>query len=131
MASRQGERFSQFVAPFGFGLHWPRVDQIEAHALKILGGDLKCLPRFGCGVQPPQKAQLLIGERLHPERNAVDACGAVARETSGFDTGRIGLQRDLTCAFDWPKPRDRTKECANSLRRHERRVCRLRRRCSK
>ena len=25
---------------------------------------------------------MLIGERLHPEGNAVDACGAVARETA-------------------------------------------------
>src|SRR5208337_4644586 len=73
MAVRHRQRFSEFRAPFGFGLPRPRINQIEAHSIKIFDCNGERFPCLGRGMKPSEEAQLLIREGLHPDRNAVDA----------------------------------------------------------
>ena len=46
-------------------------------------------------MQAAEPPQILVVQRLHAERHAVDAGGAIAAEALGLDAGRIGLQRHL------------------------------------
>ena len=46
-------------------------------------------------VQPAERFERGVVQRLHAERDAVDAGRAIAAKALGLDAGRIGLERDL------------------------------------
>ncbi len=75
--------------------------------------------RFVCRVLAPKRLETLIVERLHAERQPVDAGRTVAGEVLGLDAGRIGFQRDLGIALQMPMARDGLENCCNGLRRHQ------------
>ena len=52
------------------------------------------------GVQPPQLFQRSIVERLHAERNAIDARCAVACKTRRLHAGRVSFERDFHVGRD-------------------------------
>ena len=58
--------------------------------------------RLGDVVQAAEAAQVGVVQRLHAERDAVDAGGAVAAEALRLDAGRVGLERDLDVGGDGP-----------------------------
>ena len=75
----------------------PGIDQVEG-----IGAE-RCRARAPIAVQRlrrrlcsrPRKLQIRVVQRLHAERDAVDAGRAVAAEALGLDAGRVGLERDL------------------------------------
>ena len=85
----------QLVAPGGERLTRARIDQVERSALERRAGDVHGGAGFGHGMQAAERAQIGIIERLHAERDAVDAGAAVAAEAIRLHARGIGLQRDL------------------------------------
>ena len=77
--------------------------------------------RFRHIVQPPEEFQVGIVQRLHAERHAVDARGAIAAEPLGLDRGRIGLQRDLDAVRHGPVLRHRIEYGLHRFGLHQRR----------
>ena len=72
-------------------------------------------------VHASERFQALIVERLHAERQAIDAGRAVAREILGLDAGRIGLERDLRIRRDAPMLGDGVDDGGDARRLHQRR----------
>ena len=89
------DRALQLLRPHLRGLVGTGVDQVERIAVERAARDRDRIERFARGVQPSQRAQRRIVQRLHAERNPVDAGGAVAGKARRLDAGRIGFQRDL------------------------------------
>ena len=69
----------------------------------------------------PRDLQVAVVQRLHAERDAVDAGGAVAAEALGLDRRRVGFQRDLDRRPARPVRRDGVEHGADRLRLHQRR----------
>ena len=53
-------------------------------------------------MQAAERAEVVVVQRLHAERDAVDAGGAIAAEALRLDAGRIGFERDLGVRRDRP-----------------------------
>ena len=77
--------------------------------------------RFARRMHAAEFCQHAIVERLHAERDAVDAGRAIAAKARGFDAGRIGFERDLGVGRDAPVARDRVEDGADRRRLHQRR----------
>ncbi len=95
MIGAEGERLFQFGAPLRVALTRPRIDQIQRDAIEIPHRQIERRFRFFGIVQPPQEFQIGIVQRLHPQRQAIDAGGAVIGKSRRFRAGGIGLERDL------------------------------------
>ena len=85
MVLRMLERACELLAPGRQRLPLPRIDQVEGHALEIALGDGERGKRLLARVLAPERFEARIVERLHAERHAVDAGGAVACEPSSLD----------------------------------------------
>ena len=72
-------------------------------------------------MQAAERAQLCIVERLHAERDTVDAGRAIAAKTSGLDARRIGFERDLRARLHRPMPAHRVENGADRICAHQRR----------
>ena len=72
-------------------------------------------------MQLTQGFQRRVVQRLHAERDPVDAGGAIAAKPGGLDAGRIGLQCDFGIIGDAPVLSDRIQNGADRLRLHQRR----------
>ena len=100
------QRASQLRFPLDRRLSFPRIDQIERHALEMALGERKRGQRFFGRVLSSKRFEASIVERLHAERQPVDAGRPIAREILGLDAGRIGLERDLGIARQTPMSGD-------------------------
>ncbi len=69
----------------------------------------------------PSALRLLIVERLHAERQPVDAGGAVAREVLRLDAGGVGFERDLDIVGNAPMAGDGVEDRVNGRGRIKRR----------
>ena len=98
-----------------------RVDQIERIALEIRARDGNGFERFLRRVQATEFLQRRVVERLHAERDAVDAGRAIAAKARGFDAGRIGFQRDFDVGRDRPVFADGVEDRLHRLGLHQRR----------
>ena len=86
----------------------PRVNQIERIiALEFFSRDGDRDERFVRSMQAAQRFQRGVIERLHAERDAVDAGGAIAAKARCLDAGWIGLERHLDAVGDPPMLADR------------------------
>ena len=99
----------------------PRVDQIERVALEVRARHRDGVERLLRRVQAAELLQRDIVERLHAERDAVDAGGAIAAEARGLDAGRIGFQRHLDVGRDAPVLGDGVEDRLHRRRLHQRR----------
>ena len=84
-------------------------------------GERKRGERLVDGVHAAERLQALIVERLNPERQAIDAGVAVAREVLGLDARGIGFERDLRIGCDVPMLGDGVDDCGDARRPHQRR----------
>ena len=116
-----GQRGLEFGRPFLRLLPRPRIDQVERVAVEHLARDVDGVERFACGVQPAELGQHAIIERLHAERHAIDAGGAITAKALRLDAGRIGFQGDLGIGRDAPLPGDGIEHAGNGRRLHQRR----------
>ena len=69
----------------------------------------------------PQRLEIGIGERLHADRDAIDAGGPVAGEVRRLDARRIGLERHLGIGGDRPQLCDPFEHASHGCGRHQRR----------
>ena len=99
----------------------PRIDEVEGIALEHRARDRDRVERLARRVQASELLERRIVERLHAERHAVDAGGAVAAEALGLDAGGIGLERHLGAGRDGPVLRDGVEQRAHGRRLHQRR----------
>ena len=111
----------QFVGPHLRRLVGAGVDQVERVAVERGARDRDRIQRLARAVQPSQRLQRSIVERLHAERDAVDAGCAIAAKPRCLDAGRIGLQRHFDIGGDAPMLADRIQDGADGLRLHQRR----------
>ena len=115
------DRELQFIRPHLRGLVGAGVNQIERITVERGARDRDRVERLARGMQPSQRLQRGIVQRLHAERNPVDAGCAVAAKPRCLDAGRIGLQRDLGVGRDAPVFADRIQNGADGFRLHQRR----------
>ena len=114
------DREFQFAGPGLGGLIGAGIDQIEGIALERTARDRNRVQRLTRAMQTPEHLQRRIVQRLHAERDAVDAGAAIAGETRGFHTGGIGLQRHFSIGGDAPVFANRIQDCTDRLRPHQR-----------
>mgnify|MGYP001611871623 CR=1 FL=1 len=88
--------------PGGQRLARPRINEIERIALEDRARDRNGRERLLRRVQTAQFLERAIVERLHAERDTIDAGAAIAAEARGLHAGRIGLQRHFDVAGDAP-----------------------------
>ena len=115
------DRELQLVRPHRGRLLGAGVDQVERIAVERAARDRDRIERLARAVQPAQRFQRGIVERLHAERDAVDAGRAIAGKARGLDTGRVGLERDFGIGGNVPVLADRIENGADGLRLHQRR----------
>ena len=94
MFAHAAERRLQLRAPVFHALARPGIDQIEGIALEDVRGDVSAASA-SARVQAAERLQSGVVERLHADRDAVDARGAIVAKTRRLDARRIGLERDL------------------------------------
>src|SRR5690242_8280358 len=68
-----------------------------------------------------ERFQCVVVERLHAERDAVDAGGAITLEACRLDAGGVSLERYLDVLGDRPVLGDGLENRANRGRLHQRR----------
>ena len=91
MLASLGGRAFELAGPSLRRLAGARVDQIEGIAFEDRARDrhrLECLLRR---MQPPERFERSVIQRLHPERDAIDAGQAKTVKAPCFDAGRIGF----------------------------------------
>ena len=120
MLAGLGERPPELARPIARRLPRPRVDEIEGIAVEHAAGDADRVKRLARRMQAPELGQRRVVERLHAERYAIDAGGAVAAETRRLDAGRIGFERHLDVGRDAPMPRDGIEHGGDRRRLHQR-----------
>jgi hypothetical protein len=108
-------------APRFFRLIRARVDEIEAHTRKCLLRERERCERLGRRMLAPEKAQSLVGKRLHAEGQAIDARRAEAVETRCLHACRIGFESDLHIGGDVEQRGTLVKKRAHGFWFHERR----------
>ena len=59
------------------------------------------------GVLAPERLEVGVVQRLHADRDPVDAGGAIAAKTLRLDAGRVGLEGDLGVGLEAPGGRSR------------------------
>ena len=102
MVSDMVERSCELIAPLGLGLSRSAVDEVEAEAGKERGGELNRMKRLGDRVLAPERLEVGVAQRLHADRQAVDAGGAISAKPPRFDAGRVGFERDLGVRLEAP-----------------------------
>ena len=95
------------------------VNQIEGIAVEHRARDGDRVEGFARRMGAAERRQCRIVERLHAERNAIDAGRAIAAKPFRLDAGWIGLKRDLGIGCDLPTARNRVDDGADGLRSHQ------------
>ena len=72
------------------------------------------------GVQASEALQFFIAQRLHADRHAIDASGAITGKAVGFDAVGIGFERDFGAGLDGPEFADVIEDGSDGCRLHER-----------
>src|SRR5579862_2810230 len=90
------DRAREFRLPGGKRLARARINQIERVAVEDGARDGNRLERLLRAVQAAELLQREVVERLHAERDAVDAGGAIAAEARRLNAGRIGRSEEHT-----------------------------------
>ena len=119
--ARQIQRFRKFRAPRIRRLIGPRVNQVEGKPIERRARDIERRLRFRNAVNASELAQLIVAQRLHADRDAIDARFAKTAKPRRLDTVRIGFERDLGIGRDSPALRDVIENGCRRRRLHERR----------
>src|SRR5690606_25594851 len=95
MAGAEGQGTGQFGVPLLRRLTGPGIDQVEAYAPEMTLRDFERGETFADVMESAEEAQRLVVERLHPERDTVDAGRGELGKIGRLDRRRIGFERDL------------------------------------
>ena len=121
MLACEVERLAEFGAPRVDALAGSGINQIEGEALERATRDVDRRAGFLRRMQAAERAQLRIVERLHAERDTIDAGRAIAAKTSGLDARRIGFESDLCARLHCPMPANGVENGADRMCAHQRR----------
>ena len=114
------KRARKLVTPGAERLPGPRIDEIEARAREMPGGEGDRGKRFGSCMAAAEEGKRSVVERLHAEGNAIDPGRGVGREAGSLDRGRVGLERDLAVGGDGPERAHALDDRGHGLAGHER-----------
>ena len=120
MAACEREGFAELAAPVLHCLVGTRVDEVKRDAVEMRVRNGECGDGLGRGVDAPKRLQDIVAQRLHAERDAIDAGLRVAREAAGLNAAGVGFERDLRARSDAPELCDAIEDRGNRLRLHER-----------
>ncbi|MGY3427911.1 hypothetical protein ACVWZW_008415 [Bradyrhizobium sp. F1.13.4] len=120
MLGRLVDRETQFIGPHRRRLVGTGVDQVERITIERAARDGNRVEGLACAVHAAERLQRGIVERLHAERDAIDAGGAIAGEARSLDAGRVCLQRDFDVFRHGPVLADGVEHSADGCRLHER-----------
>ena len=70
-------------------------------------------------MQPAERHEGRIVERLYAKRYTVDPGPTIAAKAHGLDAGRIGFERYFDIGRNRPVPRDCIENAANDRRSHQ------------
>src|SRR5690242_14657453 len=121
MLGAEGERFFQFLAPRVQRLIGTGVDQIERHAVEVRRRQLERGAGLGGIVQSAQHLQIAIIQRLHAQRETVDAGRAIVAKARRVCACGICLERDFDIVGGAPQSCDRVERALNARALHQRR----------
>jgi len=113
------DREVQLIRPHLRRLAGAGINQVERITIKGGAGDRDRVERLARGVQTSQRFQRGVVQRLHAERNPVDAGGAIAAKPRRLDAGRIGFEGDFRVGRHAPVLADRIQDRADGLRPHQ------------
>ena len=114
------ERLGELAPPGGVALPGPAVDEVEAVAREQRRGEPHGGQRLDDRVLSAESLEVKVVQRLHADREPVDAGRPVAAKPLGFDAGRVGFERDLRVFVEPPGGGDRIDDPLHGLRAHER-----------
>ena len=120
MIGGEGERLGQLRLPGRRALPRPRIDEIERGARKRRAGEREGGAGFRRAVPASERLEVGVVQRLKPDRDAVDAGGAIIGEAAGIGAGRVGLQRDLDVGGEGKELRRRVDDAPDRRARHQR-----------
>ena len=110
MVLRVSEGAGELLAPGADALPLAAIDQVEGDAVESALGDGECGKRLLSTMHAAERFEVRIIERLHAERDPVDAGQAVAGEALRLDARWIGLERDLGVGVKPPKLGDSVED---------------------
>ncbi len=87
--------FFQFRLPRGGRVAGQGIDEVEAVAFEMAGGERDGGKGFACAVLAAEEFQRFVLQRLYAEGGAVDAGGGELDEFGGFDRGGVGFEGDF------------------------------------
>ena len=85
MVGGMADRLFELRRPGLRRLAGPRIDQVEGQPREDFARQADGVQRLVDIVQPAEESQIGIVQRLHAERHAVDAGGAIAAKALGLD----------------------------------------------
>ena len=121
MVGGMADRLLELGRPAVERLAGAGIDQVEGKPRKDLARQADRRQRLFDIVQPAEQSQIGVVQRLHAERDAVDAGRAIAAEARGLDRRGICLQRDLGAAGHGPVACHRIEHRGDRFRLHQRR----------
>src|SRR3981189_1850143 len=104
MLGRLRDGAGELGAPGRDRLAWTRIDQIEGIALENPARDRDRVERLAHRVEPAELLEYRVVERLHAERDPVDARRPIAAKARPLHARWIGLERDLDIGRESPMP---------------------------
>src|SRR6478672_9799799 len=120
MALGEPQRLLELILPVGKQLLGTGIDQVEARAREDRLREAHGADGFVHRVPAAELGERPFAQRLHAQRDAIDAGSAIALEALGLDRGRIGLERDLGLWSDSPVLPDGFKDRCDRARIHQR-----------
>ena len=121
MIAGNRQRLPEFRLPRRKCLIGPRIDEIERRALKCSLRNIDGTPRLGDRVNASERAQIVIAQGLHADRNTIDASRAISGKASCIHAARIGFKRYLGIRRERKQPVDVFDECCHRRWLHQRR----------
>ena len=121
MVGGQFQSLPKLLLPRGRGLSHAGIDQVKTVAAEIFLGQCDGVLRFGHTVFPAKGFQVIIPERLDPQRHPVNAGSGEIPEFFRLDTGRVGLEGDFRAVRQGPVFADPGNQPLHRPGRHQRR----------
>ncbi len=119
MLGAERERFFKLACPRLGCVIGACIDEIEAAAREDMLRELDRVLRFVDAVQTAERLERGTIERLHADRNAIDAGCAIIAKALLLHTVGIGFERDLDIVCGRPQLCDAIEHAANRSAAHQ------------
>src|SRR5579872_320270 len=119
MIAGQGQRLFELRLPLRERLARPRINEIEGKTREKPLRERECRERIAHIMAPPEEAERLLLERLHPERETIDPGRAKCLEPLPLERGRVGFERHFEIGRHRPMAPHPGDERRHRFRRHQ------------